>query len=75
MNKLSLLAVAAIALEGSGELFKGIHIPVKDAPPSQDIQEETIAKAIAKRKRKARLRRAQQQKREYYESNSRAAPQ
>lgn len=50
----SLLAAQTMVLTNNTEqeLFYGVHIPIKDAPPPQAIQNELMAKAIAKRERK-----------------------
>lgn len=59
MSKLAaLLAINSMVLtnDGGNDLFNFVHVPEKDNPPPQHIQNELIAKANEKRKRKAKKR-------------------
>ena len=59
MSKIGYLAMASLfaAASNDGKHYPGgAHIPQKDAPPPQAVQDELIAKAKAKRLRKNQKR-------------------
>ena len=55
MSKIVSLSIGSISDDGE-YYFSGVHIPQKDPPPPQSIQDELIAKADEKRERKAAKR-------------------